>query len=258
MSVIWKSTEYGYYNIAYGGPCSISISTCYNTLTWYDTYINSKYTYNYYTNTTKTFYSWNWYSTSTIYFSTTRKYTIATILPYSCTYISTFVTFSTNATKVVYWKSTDYGRYDVAYDWIYSFSSINSCSNTLTSVWGTYINSKYSLRYYTSTTKAFSSATWSSTSTIYFLITHAYTATYASYTITSTLTNSDTYSTIKTVIDILGNTDTMAYYTTDIQYSTITMILAPSPSIVPKDKCTCVFQLCNKLDLVLLTINNIV
>jgi hypothetical protein len=45
---------------------------------------------------------------------------------------------------------------------------------------------------------------------------------------------------------------------TDIQYSTITRITAPSPSIVPKNKCTCVLPLCNKIDLVFLTINNIV
>jgi hypothetical protein len=93
---------------------------------------------------------------------------------------------------------------------------------------------------------------------MYFSTTQSYTATYASYTSTSTLTNSNTYSTIITIIDTITDTDSMTYYTTDIEYSKITRIIAPSPSIVPKNKCTCALPLCNKLDLVLLTINNIV
>jgi hypothetical protein len=124
----------------------------------------------------------------------------------------------------------------------------------------TYINGAYYAAFYTSTTIVFSSNTWSSTKTMYFSTTQSYT--YApskltsKSTLTFTLTFTDTFSTIITISDILTNTIAITYYSTDVQYSTITRILAPSPS--PINKCTCNIPLCNKLDLVLLTINNIV
>jgi hypothetical protein len=99
-----------------------------------------------------------------------------------------------------------------------------------------------------------------STNTIYISTTQSYTAT-SSLTSKSTLTTltfTDTISTKITIIDTMTDTIAITYYTTDVQYSTITRMLAPSPSQLPKNKCTCVFQLCNKIDLFLLIINNIV
>jgi hypothetical protein len=97
---------------------------------------------------------------------------------------------------------------------------------------------------------------------MYFSTTQSYTYLYKilipSEKATTTMTYSDTYSLIISIIDTMTNMDTFIDYETYVQYSTITRLLAPSPSILPKDKCTCVFKLCNKIDLVLLTINNIV
>jgi hypothetical protein len=95
---------------------------------------------------------------------------------------------------------------------------------------------------------------------MYFSTTQGYTYVSSPYTLGSTLTisyySSYTDSLILTIIDTITSKDTFTNYETYVQYSTITRIIAPSPS--PINKCTCVFQLYNKIDLVLLTINNIV
>jgi hypothetical protein len=171
------------------------------------------------------------------------------------------VTLSTTKTKIVWWISTEYRRYDIAEYIVWSISS-TSCYNTLERYW-TYINGVYTNEYYAYTTKTCSSVTWSSTNTMYFKTTRSYTATSSLYTIESTLTiytyynhYFETY--LKTDFVTIIDTDILISFSTVILYSTITRLLAPSPSILQKNKCTCALQLCNKIDLVLLTINNIV
>jgi hypothetical protein len=156
----------------------------------------------------------------------------------------------------VWWKSTTLADQYLAWYISYSIGAA-ACYDSFWVVW-TY-SAPYTSTY---TTITMSSWTFSSTSTMYYSTTRKYT--YAPSKLTSkstlifTLTFTDTFSTIITISDILTDTIAMTYYTTDIQYSTVTLIIAPSPSIVPKNKCTCVLTLCNKIDLVLLTINNIV
>jgi hypothetical protein len=98
---------------------------------------------------------------------------------------------------------------------------------------------------------------------MYYSTTRKYTYAPSKLIAKSTLTISyysitNTYSSLITIIDTMTNIDTFTNYETYIEYSTITRILASSPSQLPKDKCTCNIPLCNKIDLVLLTINNIV
>jgi hypothetical protein len=166
------------------------------------------------------------------------------------------VTLSTTRTEIVYWRSTVSGVYDICVGTVYSISS-TSCYNTLEwyiDIDGIYIHTNV---YYAYTTKAYSSMTYSST-LMYFTTIQGYTN--ISEISTLTISYSITYinSFLITITDTMTNKDTFTNYETYIQYSTITRIVAPSPSIVPKNKCTCIIPLCNKLDLVLLTINNIV
>jgi hypothetical protein len=240
----YKSTTYGYYDLA-GYHWFISNPVCYNTLALYWNYHGS------YTSTSVTYSSWTYSSISTLYYSTTRKYTVATILPYTtCTYISTNVTLSTTQTYTLGYKSTVYGYYDYA-TLTWTIKNHASCYNTLD--W------KY-ITYYS--TYTYSSYQWciglSSTSTMYYSTTQSYIYTFLSNTLTTSYSPTYTNSLIISTKNTIANTNSLTYYTTNIQYSTITRVMAPSPSLLPKDKCTCNIPLCNKLDLVLLTINNIV
>jgi hypothetical protein len=174
------------------------------------------------------------------------------------------VTLSTTATWYVWWKSTEYGEYDIAINQTWSISSTRSCYNTLQTyrrIDGVTSYYTWNTLYKTYTTMTRSSATWSSISTMYFTTTQSYTTIYSYYTIGLAIINTYlsyivTY--LHTDYVTFTDTDILVSFSTDVQYSTITMMMAPSPSIVPKNKCTCNIPLCNKLDLVLLTINNIV
>jgi hypothetical protein len=101
-----------------------------------------------------------------------------------------------------------------------------------------------------------SSAAWSSTLMYYISTTQGYT--YVSDVSTLIISYYNSYSETNTYRDFFTFIDTVELlcFNTDVQYSTITRMIAPSPS--PIKKCTCVFPLCNRIDLVLLTINNIV
>jgi hypothetical protein len=115
------------------------------------------------------------------------------------------------------------------------------------------------MNYYSYSTKTFSSYTWKSTSTLYFSTKQGFTYVSDIETVTIYTYYShyiETYSYVDLVT--FTETDILVSFSTYIQYSTITRIVAPSPSILPKNKCTCIIPLCNRLDLVLLTINNIV
>jgi hypothetical protein len=175
----------------------------------------------------------------------TQTSTLTSIYTTSCTYTSTSVTLSTTATRIIYWKSTEYGYYDIAWDLVYSTVTQISCYNTL--VWYyTYINGEYTNVYCTSTTKAVSSITVKSTDTIYF-------STYPKYTYALLLESgliyltsyyaSYIYSSIISITNTKTNINSLTYYTTNIQYSTITRIVAPSPSSLPKyntmKRCNC-------------------
>jgi hypothetical protein len=104
---------------------------------------------------------------------------------------------------------------------------------------------------------AFSSASWKST-LLYYYTTKGYIYISDTSTLINTYVLSNIYYPIITIFGTMIDKDTFINYETFVQYSTITRILAPSPSQLPKNKCTCNIPLCNKLDLVLLTINNIV
>jgi hypothetical protein len=164
------------------------------------------------------------------------------------------VTLSTTKTRLVWWKSTEYGYYDIAYGCTWSIY-FGGCYNALTWYY-TYTNGVYTDLYYISTYKAISSATWSSTSTRYYYTTKK--CTYApskltsSSTLTQTLTYSDTY--LSTIINsnTLTDTDSMTYYTTNTFYSTITIKMMPSPS--PKTILNDKVEL--NADLLLITINS--
>jgi hypothetical protein len=165
------------------------------------------------------------------------------------------VTLSTTKTRINYYTSTTLGNQDLA--WYISWSIFTyACYNTLN--YYLILSSPYTSTYTSITKYDFS---YISMSTMYFSTTRSYTET-LTLTSSSTLTNImvdhyiETYS--YTDFDTFMDTDILINIITDIQYSTITMKLAPSPSQLPKNKCTCVLPLCNKIDLVLLTINNIV
>jgi hypothetical protein len=170
------------------------------------------------------------------------------------------VTLSTTETHIRYWKSTEYIYTDIVRSLTWSISS-TSCYNTLTSTFSSYINGRYYNVYSTYTYSIWYSSKWSSTNTLYFSTTQSYTYSLL-YTSGLVFFTSHYTSYVNTLIisttNTLTITNSLTYYSTDIQYSTITRILAPSPSILPKNKCTCVLTLCNRIDLVLLTINNIV
>jgi hypothetical protein len=171
------------------------------------------------------------------------------------------VTLSTTKTVSVYWKSTELGNYDIGYGYPLIITS-TSCYNYLSMYIGTYTNGVYTNYYYTYTRKTFNYFYWSPTSTIFYSLSEGYLAILSAYTILSAIINTYYPSYIETYLytDYVTFTNTISLLniSTDIQYSTITRMIAPSPSILSKDKCTCVFSLCNRLDLVLLTINNIV
>jgi hypothetical protein len=160
------------------------------------------------------------------------------------------------------YKSTEYGRYNIANVYVWSINTHSSCKNVIAQTYGTYINGVYTKAYYTSTKGIVNAMHMINTNILYLYTTQSYTATSSPYSSTLTLKISYYSSYMENYLytdcNILTDTNSMTYYTTDIQYSTITRIIAPSPSIVLKDKCTCILPLCNKIDLVLLTINNIV
>jgi hypothetical protein len=167
------------------------------------------------------------------------------------------VTLSTTKTYVAYWTSTEYGNHDIAQGYPWSITSY-SCYNTVSLLAGSYINGVHTDHFYSMTSVTLSRFTWSST-LMYFSTKKGYT--YASgiltYSSTLTISYSPTYTNSKiiSITNIKTDIYTMTYSLRDIHYSTITSIIAPSPSILPKNKCTCVFQLCNKINLVLISIN---
>jgi hypothetical protein len=190
----------------------------------------------------------------TISFNTDRQYCTIICIIVSSHYTILYnifilsVTLSTTETYIDKWTSTEYG-YQIYSYYNYWYISFTSCYNTLISSY---------ICYYSNTYKAWCSATWSSTSMSYYTR-QSYTATSTIiYSSTLKISNSPTYTNSQIISITIINTDiyTITYSLTDIQYSTITRMLAPSPS--PMNKCTCIIPLCNKLDLVLLTINNII
>jgi hypothetical protein len=160
---------------------------------------------------------------TTSYFNTT-----------SCTYTYESLTLSTTETLTPYWKSTTYGRYDLAWYRVYSISTHASCYNTL-SMYYTYINNIYTDYYYTSTTIAISSVSTKSTSTIYLSTTRKYTATSSlTSTLISTITNTSVYhyfyTDLYTDCNIITETSVLTSFTIDVLYYTVSKVLVPSPT----------------------------
>jgi hypothetical protein len=164
------------------------------------------------------------------------------------------VTLSKTETYSVWWARTVSGNYDIAYSGAWLISS-TICYNTLVR-YDTYINGVYTNNFYTYTDYI---PYRSVSSTLrYFSTTHGYT--YVSNILTLTISYYPSYTEtyLYTDCNIMVNSEIYISFSTNIQYSTITRILALSPSSLPMNKCTCIIPLCNRIDLVLLTINNIV
>jgi hypothetical protein len=162
------------------------------------------------------------------------------------------VTLSTTQTYFIIWKSTEYGNYDIAHDivWSISYNSID-CYNTLT-WYGTYVNGTFTDYYYSSTYSTCSSHYYTNTNTMYISTSQGYTYVSDISTLTNTITNHYFETILYTNCNIMTETDVLIKFSTDIQYSTITRIEAPSPSIVPKCEFTCNVQSCNNIDLFIL------
>jgi hypothetical protein len=134
---------------------------------------------------------------------------------------------------------------------VYSISS-KSCYNTLIRYW-TYTNGAYKNYYDTYTNITVFSYTIISIN-LYYSTTQSYTATpiYSKYTLTNTIVPVYTFSSIKTIIDILNDIDTMTNYETYVQYSTITRIIYSSESQLRKDETSGITQSCNNIELFIL------
>jgi hypothetical protein len=157
------------------------------------------------------------------------------------------VTLSTTQSLIDYYTETATSTYRVYYYSRYCAILKGNCYNYLD---GWYESAAYAITYRTRY-----SLTWSTINTKKYSTTISYIYTFSSYTLTTsysiTYTNSQIISTKNTVTNIIAFT----YYTSNLEYSTITRILAPSPSYLPKQKCTCIIQLCNKINLILILIN---
>jgi hypothetical protein len=227
-TVGWKSTVLGNYDLAWYISWGIYTYACYNALAYGRT-LSAPYTSTY---TSITMSKWEWTSTNTIYRSTTRSYTYAT------------------KTLIVYLTSTEYGEYKGGY-YYFAKTVSNGCYYD-SGLWAKF---NYIL---TSTYSTISSLKWTNTNTWYYLTDYQYTATsILIYTLTQTSSYYSSYIESSIIIDYntITNKNVLISFSTDIQYSTITMILAPSPTYLPKQKCTCIIQLCNKINLILISIN---